>query len=200
MAERVTIFIDWQNLWRGLIDEFDNTKLDFVKFATKLVDDRQLVRVYYYTALPDQARDPEQYAKQQRFLDALREKPYFDVRLGRLVPRGDSYVEKGVDIALAVDMLEMAYSDSYNTAILVSGDGDLARVVACRRADSVPGGDGERTSLGSLGARLSVGETTHAGGAVQGGEVWHADLRRCGAYHFAGRTEGTRFRHREPEG
>jgi RNA polymerase subunit RPABC4/transcription elongation factor Spt4 len=37
----------------------------------------------------------------------LRNLSYFDIRLGRLEPRGDTYVEKGVDIAIAVDMISM---------------------------------------------------------------------------------------------
>ena len=127
--ERVTVFIDGANLFFTLKDDFENLNLDFNLLAHKLVDDRRLVRTYYYTALPDQRLHPDRYAKQMRFLDALREKPYFTVILGRLESRGNTYVEKGVDIALAVDMLQMAYSDAYDTAILVSGDGDLSKVV-----------------------------------------------------------------------
>jgi len=39
------------------------------------------------------------------------------------------YVEKGVDIAIAVDMIQLAYSNSYDVAILVSGDGDFAKAI-----------------------------------------------------------------------
>lgn len=35
-------------------------------------------------------------------------------------------VEKGVDIMLATDMLHYAWQDYYDTAVLVSGDGDFA--------------------------------------------------------------------------
>ncbi len=129
MSERVVVFIDGQNLFMALMDDFKNPNIDFEKLVHKLVDDRKLIRVYYYTALPDQKKDPEQYRKQQGFLDALRDKPYFAVRQGRLVPRGNSYVEKGVDIYLAVDMLEMGYNNAYDTAILISGDGDMSRAV-----------------------------------------------------------------------
>ena len=48
------------------------------------------------------------------------------VKLGRLEPRGDTYVEKGVDIALVVGMLLHAAKDDYDVGILVSGDGDFA--------------------------------------------------------------------------
>jgi uncharacterized LabA/DUF88 family protein len=42
------------------------------------------------------------------------------------VIREDIWVEKGVDLALAIDMLVNAYRDLYDTAVLVSGDGDFA--------------------------------------------------------------------------
>lgn len=35
------------------------------------------------------------------------------------------YKEKGVDVKLAVDILDMAYQDKYDTAIIVSSDTDL---------------------------------------------------------------------------
>lgn len=128
-GERYAIFIDGANLLHALKLDFNRIDLDLEHLAYKLGCGRKLVRVYYYTALPDQNRNKERYAKQQRFLDALREKDYFTVVLGRLEPRGDSYVEKGVDIALAVDMLELAYRNAYDTAIIVSGDGDFAKAV-----------------------------------------------------------------------
>jgi uncharacterized LabA/DUF88 family protein len=41
----------------------------------------------------------------------------------------NTYAEKGVDIQVAVDMLQLAFNKAYDTAILVSGDGDFASVV-----------------------------------------------------------------------
>lgn len=54
-------------------------------------------------------------------------------RLGHLqerkVARKSIFEEKGVDVNLAVDMLSGAYQDRYDTAILVSSDGDFAPLV-----------------------------------------------------------------------
>jgi len=129
MDERVTIFIDGANLLHGLSQDFNRIDVDFEKLVEKLLNNRQLSRIYYYTALPDQGRDPERYTKQQKFLAALQRKPYFRVVLGRLEPRGDTYVEKGVDISLAIDLLDLAYHNTYDTAIIISGDGDFSRAV-----------------------------------------------------------------------
>lgn len=129
MDERVVIFIDGSNLLHGLKQDFNRIDIDFVKLVKKLVNFRYLVRVYYYSALPDQKIDPERYKKQQQFLDALQRKDYFNVVLGRLERRDQTYVEKGVDISLAVDMLDLAFTNVYDTAIIISGDGDFAHAV-----------------------------------------------------------------------
>lgn len=130
MTERVAVFIDGANLLHGIMQDFDRINIDFESLVAKLLAGRSLTRVYYYTALPDQQRDPERYTKQQKFINALQRKPYFSVVLGRLEQRpGGVYVEKGVDIALAIDLLDLAYHNTYETAIIISGDGDFSNAV-----------------------------------------------------------------------
>jgi len=130
MEERVTIFIDGANLLHGLKQDFNQINIDFEALVRKLANNRLLGRIYYYTALPIQSRDPDRYTKQQKFLNALDNKPYFKVVLGRLEPRPNGeYVEKGVDIALAIDLLDLAYHNTYDTAIIISGDGDFSRAI-----------------------------------------------------------------------
>ena len=43
--------------------------------------------------------------------------------------RGDTPVEKGVDIMVATYLLRLAWEDRYDVGILVSGDGDFAYAV-----------------------------------------------------------------------
>ncbi len=38
-------------------------------------------------------------------------------------------IEKKVDINIAIDVVSLAYEDAYDTAVLVSGDGDFLPVV-----------------------------------------------------------------------
>lgn len=128
--ERVAIFIDGSNFYHQLKDELGTARVDMGKLVHKLLADRMLVRTYYYNAPVDQGNDPARYQAQQRFFDRLRQIPYFQVRLGRLEKRPSGIlVEKGVDLTIAVDMLQLAYRNVYDTAILISGDGDFAYVV-----------------------------------------------------------------------
>jgi len=130
--ERVVIFIDGSNFYHGLKAKIGRTGIDFYKFAKLLCrddDDRKLIRIYYYNAPYKKEIDDEKYKSQQKFFSSLESTPYLEVKLGRLEPRGNTFIEKGIDILIAVDMLKYAYDDTYDTAILVSGDGDFAAAV-----------------------------------------------------------------------
>ena len=133
--ERVMVFIDGRNFYYGMKNNLGYTNLDFLKFGRMLAGDRNLIRIYYYNAPLDQSEDKESYRKQQRFFDGLRRTDYVTVKLGRLEKRPAKgsksfyYVEKGVDVTIAVDMLSLAYRNTYDTAILVSGDADFVPVV-----------------------------------------------------------------------
>ena len=149
--ERVMIFIDGSNLYHGLVrlyqaiyEDFESFQMDFACFADSLCGaGRRLIHTHYYNVPLRQQDDPEAYAAQQRFLSYIRSLPYFTLHLGRLVPRDrllecqecgrrtmHTYrTEKGVDVYIATHMLVMAFDGQYDTAILVSGDGDFAGAV-----------------------------------------------------------------------
>jgi len=127
--ERVCIFIDGSNFYYGLKYNFGRTDIDFYKLSLKLCGIRKLIRTYYYNAPRNKEDDEEKYKAQQRFFDALQKTPYLELKLGRLEKRDGTLVEKGVDINLAVDMLRFAFQNTYDVAILISGDGDFASAV-----------------------------------------------------------------------
>jgi uncharacterized LabA/DUF88 family protein len=86
----------------------------------------------------------DQYTGQQKFFSKLYSTPYLTVKLGYFLEADRStkitcqfcskegeylhknWIEKGVDTKIATDMLSMAFKNIYDTAILVSGDGDFA--------------------------------------------------------------------------
>ena len=126
---RVIIFIDGSNLYHSLEENCKRFDVDFAALAAKLCKDRSLFRTYYYNVLRDPERTPQAYQDQQKFLSALYNVPYLEVRLSGSKMRGDVAVEKGVDIMIATDLLRLAWEDIYDVAVLVTGDGDFAYAV-----------------------------------------------------------------------
>lgn len=129
MEQRVAIFIDGSNLYHALRENLGRTDLNFSDFAKKLAGDRPLVRIYYYNALQDPQRYPEASKEQAEFLTVLRNVPYLEVRLGGMKLSQGQTVEKGVDVMLATDVLNFSWVNVYDTAVLVSGDGDFCYVL-----------------------------------------------------------------------
>lgn len=134
--ERVMIFIDGSNFYHSLKDTFDvyHEQVDFRKLINELKSGRLLIAVYYYNAPLDIKFNKEVYWKQQKFFADLRRIPGFHVVLAYMrkvtTPQGKvEYSVKGDDIHLGVDMVALAYEDQYDTAVLVSGDGDFVPAV-----------------------------------------------------------------------
>lgn len=128
--ERVIIFIDSSNFYHGLKECIGRVDINFEKFGRKLCGkNRKFLRIYYYNVPAIKEYDEEKYKSQQKFFESLRRKNYITVKLGRLEKRGDTAVEKGVDIKISVDMIRLAYNNAYDTAIIVTGDGDFADAV-----------------------------------------------------------------------
>lgn len=117
--------------------------MNFDCFISLLNQKRRLIRTHYYNIPLKQSDDPDKYAAQQKFFTRLRKIPRFSLHFGRQVKRVhielcphckesidlSTYTEKGVDVDLATDMLANAFDDTYDTAILVSGDGDYVPAV-----------------------------------------------------------------------
>ena len=135
--ERVIIFIDGSNHYHILKNMFKNSKkmfgFNFEKFVKYLIGNRRLVRVYYYNSPLDRMKDEETYIKQQQFFDKIKRIPNFSLILCRLQKQKIDgkiiYFVKEDDIHLAVDMVKLAYNNAYDTAILVSTDGDFVPAV-----------------------------------------------------------------------
>ena len=123
-SERVMVFIDGSNLYHVLDQNCSRHDVQFDKLARKLANGRDLRRIYYYNIRQESDR-PDGRVDQDRFLHSLYDTPYVEVRLGIAKQRRDQVVEKGVDVMLATDLVVRAYQDQYDTAVLVSGDGDF---------------------------------------------------------------------------
>ena len=134
--EKIIIFIDGSNLYhlvKQLCPDEKQINFSFQKFLKKIVGNRNLVRVYYYNCPLDRNRDNRAYRSQQRFFQKLKEIPNFKLILCRMqkvkINGKIIYQVKEDDIHLAVDMVKLAYNNAYDTAILVSSDGDFVPAI-----------------------------------------------------------------------
>jgi uncharacterized LabA/DUF88 family protein len=154
-SERVTLFIDGSNLFYAAMHL--NLEIDYFKLLGHLVNGRKLVRAYFYTGV-DRAND-----KQQGFLLWMRRHGYRVVTKD-LVQLPDGSRKANLDVEMAVDMLSMV--ENYDTAILVSGDGDLAYAV---NAIAYKGARVEVVSLQSMtsDSLLNVADAYTDLGAIQ---------------------------------
>ena len=143
MANRVAAYIDGFNLFYGMRSKRWKQLywLDVHQLAENLLrSDQQLSVVRYFTApiLPDPS-DPDKDKRQETYLDALSTISMLDVQKGYFISRRHNcrkcgtprttYEEKTTDVNIAVAMLIDAYANLYDTAILISADGDLVRPV-----------------------------------------------------------------------
>ena len=75
--------------------------------------------------LQEQVQRTEGVREQQDFLETLSKTPYLELRLGTTKLSQGIPVERGIDVMLATDLLYFAANNSYDIAILVSGDSDF---------------------------------------------------------------------------
>jgi uncharacterized LabA/DUF88 family protein len=115
---RVAIFIDGSNLFYAALQL--GIEIDYTKLLCRLTAGSRLFRAFFYTGV-DRANE-----KQQGFLLWMRRNGY-RVIAKDLVQLPDGSKKANLDVEIAVDM--MALVDCYDTAVLVSGDGDLAYAV-----------------------------------------------------------------------
>jgi len=142
---RVAVFIDGSNCYHSIKDIFDvhiDASIGAVglkKIIDEIVNNRVLIGVYYYNASLDRGFNEEIYWKQQKFFSNLRKLPGWNVIICRLKKDTSTgypvYTVKGDDINIATDMVGLAYENAYDTAILVSGDGDF--VPAIKRVQKI---------------------------------------------------------------
>lgn len=115
---RVAIFIDGSNLFYAALQL--GIEIDYSKLLCRLTAGSRLFRAFFYTGV-DSTNE-----KQQGFLLWMRRNGYRVVSK-ELVQLPDGSKKANLDVEIAVDMMSLV--GCYDTAILVSGDGDLAYAV-----------------------------------------------------------------------
>ncbi|MCG9892527.1 MAG: NYN domain-containing protein [Thermosynechococcaceae cyanobacterium MS004] len=115
---RIAIFIDGSNLFYAALQL--GIEIDYTKLLCRLTGGSRLLRSFFYTGV-DPTND-----KQQGFLLWMRRNGY-RVITKELIQLPDGSKKANLDVEIAVDMIALV--GCYDTAILVSGDGDLAYAV-----------------------------------------------------------------------
>ncbi|MGH1395228.1 MAG: NYN domain-containing protein [Trichormus sp.] len=123
---RVAIFIDGINLFNAALQL--GIEIDYLKLLCHLTAGSRLLRAFFYTGIdisrPNNNR-PRNNDKQQGFLFWMRRNGYRVVT--KEVQVTDNSKKPNLNVEIAVDMITLA--PYYDTAVLVSGDGDLAYAV-----------------------------------------------------------------------
>lgn len=133
--ERVMVFIDSSNIFHAL--KRVGFKIDYYKLVKELVGDRTLVRPYYYgstVATPTSEAQKVFKRTQEKFHRALSNEGFEVITRPVKAITENIWIEKGVDIKLATDMLSATLKNLFDTLILVSGDEDYLPVLLEIRA------------------------------------------------------------------
>jgi len=134
--QRVAIFIDGSNLYHNL-RRYD-LKIKFEDIIKRIETKREIVDIFYYTALLDKSIDEIKYKEHKRFLDKIKKIPNFNIvlcNLRKIVLTDGSFdfAIKGDDVYLATDLIKGSYENLYDVAIIVSGDADFIPAINLAR-------------------------------------------------------------------
>ena len=147
LLQRVAVYIDGFNLYYGLRARAWQRYywLDLHRLAEKLLRPGQsLAAVRYFTAGTfSEPGDPDKPKRQNTYLEALATLPDLHIHYGYHIAKEQrcsrcgvvrrTYEEKMTDVNIAVEMLGDAQDNAFDTAIIISADGDLAGPVRAVR-------------------------------------------------------------------
>jgi len=137
---RISVYIDNSNVFKTIqkIKTYDNNwvqKYDPLKLAEKLAGKNELVHVYFYCVPPppwllsEGAESKRRHATASKYYTAIGKLPKVEVKYGYLQGGKTDPQEKNIDTQLATDMVAHAALGQYDTAILVSNDGDYRSAI-----------------------------------------------------------------------
>jgi uncharacterized LabA/DUF88 family protein len=143
MASRVVIFLDYQNVHLGAAELFasygapvEDALVHPVKIAERVLEKRraggECTGIRVYRGRPNPERQPTLTAANDAQTSAWERDPRVVVRRRVLNYRGwpdERPREKGVDVALAIDVVRMAMLDEYDVGIIFSSDTDLVPAI-----------------------------------------------------------------------
>jgi len=138
-VERVIAYVDGFNLYFGLKSKGWQRYywLDVPALVGNLLQpDQHLVQTKYFTSrVSSSATDRDKPKRQNTYLEALHTLPNLSMYFGHYLQQSvtcircsatwQKYAEKMTDVNIATELLTDAFQDSFDTAMLISGDSDL---------------------------------------------------------------------------
>ena len=129
---KVAIFIDGAHF--SIRERENRISLDYQKLGEELTQDDFRVRTYYYDARPKPSEletedDKLLASKKEAFSLEMEKSPRFEVKFGTLKKRNGVWRQKGVDMRLGVDMVQMSTNKNIDKVILIAADGDYAYAI-----------------------------------------------------------------------
>lgn len=145
---RTIIYIDGFNLYYRAVKNTPYKWLDFKSLFCKLLSkEHSVIEIKYFTALVSGKRNPKKPLNQQTYLRALKAYiPELNIYFGHFLSH-EVYAplaeptpttsmvkiikteEKGSDVNIAVHLVNDAWLNNYDCAIVVSNDSDLAEAM-----------------------------------------------------------------------
>jgi len=174
MADRVVLFIDAQNVYRGARETFcergafhTDGQIDPLKIGELICSrppeghERVLHQVRVYTGRPDSTKQPKAYAAH------MRQCAQWERAGVSVIPRSLRYPwdypdsraeEKGIDVALSIDFAMGAIDGAYDVGIIFSTDTDLrpALEVVANRFPEYPRAETAAWKGNGANRRLSI--------------------------------------------
>jgi len=137
--KRINVYVDGFNLYHSALQRTypDCRWLNLVELSKRMINPKteEIQTVYYFSAITSWV--PDRAKKQLSYIHALRSVGVVDI-LGKFsirdrkcplcLQRFQFHEEKKTDINIAITLLADAVEDKFDTALLLSGDSDLAPV------------------------------------------------------------------------
>ena len=120
--ERIIIFIDNSNIFKGFRKY--NIKADYEKLKNVIASSRELKDIFLYEGVVY----PMSPLKKKWYED-LKSNSGYVIKASFDKIAGNDAIEKKIDIKMAIDIISLAYENAFDTAVLLSGDGDFIPVV-----------------------------------------------------------------------
>ena len=159
--KKVAIFVDWENVRKGIFEEASNTlhkKINYndvdntLKFFYAFVDSdkEEVYRTFVYLSEPyagtaggkDYKTTPA-FTNAINFIEKLQVKDHIAIRKGKIVYRGIDnqnkpiFMQKQVDMLLGLDIAHIAYNKLADRALILTADTDIIPAMKTARINGL---------------------------------------------------------------